>query len=151
LGGLGGGQGSYAEYALVLAAKAVPDEIDDDTAVAVLMQGVTAHYLATDTFSVHSGDSVLDHAAAGGVGHLLTQIVRLRGGHVVGTVSTSEKAAAATAAGVEHVLDYPDFAQQPEISLMGIRAAVTTRFTTCCVAGYCATHPPSMSTMLPVM
>ena len=70
----------------------VPEVVADDVAAAALMQGVTAHYLATDTYRVQPGDTVLVHAAAGGVGQLLTQVVKLRGGRVIGTVSTKEKA-----------------------------------------------------------
>jgi NADPH2:quinone reductase len=110
VGWLRGGQGSYAEFVVVDAAMAVPvpDGIPDDVATAVLMQGVTAHYLATDTYRVQPGDTVLVHAAAGGVGQLLTQVVRLRGGRVIGTVSTPEKAAAARDAGADEVLQYDE-------------------------------------------
>ena len=110
VGWLRGGQGSYAEYVLVDAAMAVPvpEAVADDVAAAVLMQGVTAHYLATDTYRVQPGDAVLVHAAAGGVGQLLTQVVTLRGGRVIGTVSTEEKAEVARAAGADEVLRYED-------------------------------------------
>ncbi len=110
VGWLRGGQGSYAEYVLVDAAMAVPvpDDVRDETAAAVLMQGVTAHYLATDTYQVQPGDTVLVHAAAGGVGQLLTQVVALRGGRVIGTVSTDEKAEIARAAGADDVLRYDE-------------------------------------------
>jgi NADPH2:quinone reductase len=110
VGWLRGGQGSYAEYVVVEAAQAVPvpDGVSDDVATAVLMQGVTAHYLATDTYRVQPGDTVLVHAAAGGVGQLLTQVARLRGGRVIGTVSTPEKAAAAKDAGADEVLRYDE-------------------------------------------
>jgi NADPH2:quinone reductase len=110
VGWLRGGQGSYAEFVVVDAAMAVPvpDAIPDDVATAVLMQGVTAHYLATDTYRVQPGDTVLVHAAAGGVGQLLTQVVRLRGGRVIGTVSTPEKAEAAREAGADEVLRYDE-------------------------------------------
>jgi NADPH:quinone reductase len=110
VGWLRGGQGSYAEYVLVDAAMAVPvpDAVPDEAAAAVLMQGVTAHYLATDTYRVQPGDTVLVHAAAGGVGQLLTQVVRLRGGQVIGTVSTEQKAEIARAAGAEEVLRYEE-------------------------------------------
>ena len=110
VGWLRGGQGSYAEFVLVDAAMAVPvpEAVPDDVAAAVLMQGVTAHYLATDTYRVQPGDPVLVHAAAGGVGQLLTQVVALRGGRVIGTVSTEAKAAAARAAGADEVLRYED-------------------------------------------
>jgi NADPH:quinone reductase len=114
VGWFSGGQGSFADSVVVEAARAVviPDDVVDEVAVAALMQGVTAHYLATDAYAVQPGDTVLVHAAAGGVGQLLTQIVRIRGGKVIGTVSTEEKAAAARAAGAEHVLTYDDFAEQ---------------------------------------
>jgi NADPH2:quinone reductase len=110
VGWLRGGQGSYAEYVLVDAAMAVPvpDGVPDETAAAVLMQGVTAQYLATDTYRVRPGDTVLVHAAAGGVGQLLTQVVKLRGGRVIGTVSTDQKAEIARAAGVDDVLRYEE-------------------------------------------
>ena len=110
VGWLRGGQGSYAEYVLVDAAMAVPipDAVPDDVAAAVLMQGVTAHYLATDTYRVQPGDTVLVHSAAGGVGQLLTQVVTLRGGRVIGTVSTEQKAEVARAAGAEEVLRYEE-------------------------------------------
>ncbi|WP_369134059.1 quinone oxidoreductase [Modestobacter sp. I12A-02662] len=113
VGWFSGGQGSFADSVLVDAARAVvvPDGVEDEVAAAALMQGVTAHYLATDAYPVQSGDTVLVHAAAGGVGQLLTQIVRIRGGRVIGTVSSQEKAAAARAAGAEHVLGYDDFAE----------------------------------------
>jgi len=114
VGWFSGGQGSFADSVVVDAARAVvvPDGVEDEVAVTALMQGVTAHYLATDAYPVQPGDTVLVHAAAGGVGRLLTQIVRIRGGRVIGTVSTEEKAAAARAAGAEHVLSYDDFAEQ---------------------------------------
>src|SRR4051812_674972 len=110
VGWLRGGQGSYAEYVLVDAAMAVPvpEDVADDVAAAVLMQGVTAHYLATDTYRVQPGDTVLVHAAAGGVGQLLTQVVTLRGGRVIGTVSTEQKAEVARAAGADEVLRYEE-------------------------------------------
>jgi NADPH:quinone reductase len=110
VGWLRGGQGSYAEYVLVDAAMAVPipDAVPDEVAAAALMQGVTAHYLATDTYRVQPGDTVLVHSAAGGVGQLLTQVVTLRGGRVIGTVSTEQKAEVARAAGAEEVLRYEE-------------------------------------------
>jgi NADPH:quinone reductase len=114
VGWFSGGQGSFADAAAVAAAKVVPipDEVDDETAAAVLMQGVTAHYLAIDTYPIQPGDPVLVHAAAGGVGQLLTQIAKLRGGRVIGTVSAEAKAQAARAAGADDTLLYDDFAQQ---------------------------------------
>jgi NADPH:quinone reductase len=84
----------------------VPTEV----AAAVLLQGMTAQYLATDTYRVQSGDDVLVHAAAGGVGLLLTQIVKLLGGRVVATTSSDEKAALARGAGADHTIGYDGFA-----------------------------------------
>jgi NADPH2:quinone reductase len=110
VGWLRGGQGSYAEYVLVDAAMAVPlpEAVPDEIAAAVLMQGVTAQYLATDTYPVQPGDTVLVHSAAGGVGQLLTQVVKLRGGRVIGTVSTEQKAEVARASGADEVLRYEE-------------------------------------------
>jgi NADPH2:quinone reductase len=103
-------QGSYAEQVVVDADRAfpVPDGITSDVAAATLLQGMTAHYLVTSTYPVQEGDNVLVHAAAGGVGLLLTQIVKLRGGHVVATTSSEEKAELARAAGADEVIGYDD-------------------------------------------
>lgn len=100
--------GSYAEYALLSADRLVPvpDGLSAETAAATLLQGMTAHYLCHDTHPVREGDTVVVHAAAGGVGMLLTQLVRLRGGTVIGTASTEAKAEAARAAGAVEVVDY---------------------------------------------
>jgi NADPH2:quinone reductase len=125
VGWFSGGQGSFADSVVVGAGKAVPipDGVDDDTAAAALMQGVTAHYLATDAYPVKPGDTVLVHAAAGGVGQLLTQVVRIRGGHVIGTVSTKAKAQAAQEAGAEHVLSYENFAEEARKLTDGVGVA----------------------------
>jgi NADPH2:quinone reductase len=106
--------GSYAEQVLVGADAAVPlpDAIATDVAAAVMLQGSTAHYLATSTYPVQSGDSVLVHAAAGGVGLLLTQIATQRGGRVIATTSTDEKAELARAAGAEETIGYAGFAER---------------------------------------
>lgn len=98
--------GSYADRAVIPAAALVPvpDAIDDRTAAAVMMQGLTASHFATDFYPVQPGDVALVHAAAGGVGLLLTQIIKLRGGHVIGRVSGEEKVASAKAAGADHVI-----------------------------------------------
>lgn len=114
VGWLAGGQGSFADLVAVAVDKAVPlpDDVDDGAALTVLMQGVTAHYLACDAYAVQAADPVLVHAAAGGVGSLLAQIVKLRGGTVLGTASTPEKAEVARALGVDHVLGYDGFAEQ---------------------------------------
>jgi NADPH2:quinone reductase len=101
---------SYAEYVVVPADRTVliPDAIDFNTATAAMLQGMTAHYYATSTYPIQSGDKVLVHAAAGGVGQLLVQMAKLRGGWVVGTVSTEEKAQVAKAAGADEVILYSE-------------------------------------------
>jgi NADPH:quinone reductase len=98
--------GGYAERAVVPAQAAVPvpDAVPDDVAVGAFLQGMTAHFLVTDCAPVGSGDTVLLHAAAGGVGLLLTQLATARGGRVVGTVSTAEKEKLARDAGAAEVL-----------------------------------------------
>ncbi|MGM1065425.1 quinone oxidoreductase family protein, partial [Saccharothrix sp. Mg75] len=104
--------GSYAEQVVVPAAQAVPvpDAVDDDTAGALLLQGLTAHYLVASTYPVQRGDSVLVHAAAGGVGLLLVQLAKARGARVIGTVSTAEKEALARGAGADEVIRYDEVA-----------------------------------------
>jgi len=106
--------GSYADKVLVDEDKAVPvpEGVPTDVAAAALLQGMTAQYLAMDTYRVQSGDDVLVHAAAGGVGLLLTQIVKLLGGRIVATTSTDEKAALAREAGADHVIGYDGFADR---------------------------------------
>lgn len=98
--------GSYAEKVVVPATSLVPlpDAIDDRTAASVMMQGLTASHFATDFYPVQQGDVALVHAAAGGVGLLLTQIIKLRGGQVIGRVSSADKVAVAKEAGADHVI-----------------------------------------------
>ena len=102
--------GAYAEEVVVPAKDlvSVPDDLDLETAAAALLQGLTAHYLAVTTYPIQEGDTALVHAAAGGVGHLLTQIVKLRGGTVIGTVSTEEKAELARGYGADHIIRYTE-------------------------------------------
>jgi NADPH2:quinone reductase len=104
-------QGSYAELVLVGADKAVPvpDDVSSETAAALLLQGMTAHYLASDSYRIQPGDWVLVHAAAGGVGLLLTQIAKLRGGRVIATTSGGEKAELARGAGADEVIGYEGY------------------------------------------
>ena len=99
---------SYAELVKTPADRLVklPDGIDAATGAAVLLQGMTAHYLAISTFPLQPGHTCLVHAAAGGVGLLLTQIAKMRGARVIGTVSTEEKAELARAAGADEVILY---------------------------------------------
>lgn len=98
--------GSYAERIAIPASALVPvpDAIDDRTAASIMMQGLTASHFATDFYPVQPGDTAFVHAAAGGVGLLLTQIIKLRGGRVIGRVSTPDKVAVAMAAGADHVI-----------------------------------------------
>jgi NADPH:quinone reductase len=106
--------GSYAERVAVSAAAVVkvPDGVSAELAAGALLQGMTAHYLCVSTYPVQEGDDVLVHAAAGGVGLLLTQMVRLRGGRVIATTSTDEKAALARGAGADETLGYEGFAER---------------------------------------
>src|SRR5690606_22535946 len=108
-------RGSYAEYAIVPAwiLAPIPDEISFETAAAVMLQGLTAHYLTHSTFPIQPGHKVLVHAAAGGVGLLLVQMAKARGATVFGTVSTQAKAELAKAAGADEVILYTqeDFAE----------------------------------------
>ncbi|HEX4250805.1 MAG TPA: quinone oxidoreductase [Pseudonocardia sp.] len=105
-------QGSYAELVVVPAGRAVhvPDEVSEEQAVGALLQGMTAHFLVTSTYPVARGDAVLVHAAAGGVGLLLTQLATERGAQVIGTVSTAEKEALAKDAGAAEVIRYTEVA-----------------------------------------
>ncbi|WP_253278360.1 quinone oxidoreductase family protein [Variovorax paradoxus] len=98
--------GSYAQKIAIPADSlvSIPDGIDDKTAASVMMQGLTASHFATDFYPVQPGDIAFVHAAAGGLGLLLTQIIKLRGGQVIGRVSSADKEAAARAAGADHVI-----------------------------------------------
>ncbi|MGA7992981.1 MAG: quinone oxidoreductase [Thermoanaerobaculia bacterium] len=101
-------QGSYAERTLVVAARLVrvPDGVTTRQAAAVMLQGMTAHYLATSTRPLSPGDTCLVHAAAGGAGLFLCAVAKRRGARVIGTVSTPEKAALARRAGADEVILY---------------------------------------------
>ena len=109
--------GSYAEYAVVAAVSLVkiPDGLSMEMAAACMLQGMTAHYLAYSTFPLKSGDTTLIHAAAGGVGLLLTQMATRIGARVIATVSTAEKAELARAAGAQEVILYSDQEFEPEV------------------------------------
>jgi NADPH:quinone reductase len=115
--------GAYAEYSLVSAAQLVlvPGNINFDLAAAVMLQGLTAHYLTHSTFPLRKGETVLLHAAAGGVGLLLIQIAKKIGARVIGTVSTEAKAALACNAGADHIIFYArdDFEQEVKRITMG--------------------------------
>ncbi|HEU4763369.1 MAG TPA: quinone oxidoreductase [Gemmatimonadales bacterium] len=105
-----GVQGTYATHALFPADRLVPvpDGMDLSVAAALPLQGITAEYLATTTYPLKPGDTCLIHAAAGGVGLLLTQIAKRRGATVIGTVSTAEKERLAREAGADHVVRYTE-------------------------------------------
>lgn len=109
--------GSYAEYALVPAAGLVkvPAGVTMEQAAAAMLQGMTAHYLVTSTFPLKKGDTALVHAAAGGVGLLLTQMATKIGARVIATVSTKEKAELAREAGASEVILYTEQEFQPEV------------------------------------
>jgi NADPH2:quinone reductase len=100
--------GGYADEAIVAAAQLVPVPagVSARQAAAVLLQGLTAHYLACDTFALKPGDNALVHAAAGGVGLLLVQIAKRRGARVIGTAGSEEKARLAREAGADEVVVY---------------------------------------------
>jgi NADPH2:quinone reductase len=106
--GTASGKGGYAEYAIAPADRTVkvPEGVTLEQVAAVLLQGMTAHYLALSTYPLKSGDSALIHAAAGGVGLLLDQIAKKCGARVIGTVSTEEKAQLARSAGADEVILY---------------------------------------------
>src|SRR5262249_40084384 len=100
--------GAYAEYAVVPADRLVtiPAGVSDQQAAATMLQGMTAHYLAYDSFPLKRGETALVHAAAGGVGLLLVQMAHNLGARVIATVSTEEKAKLARAAGADEIILY---------------------------------------------
>lgn len=108
--------GAYAEYAVVLATRLVPlpAQVTAVQGAAVILQGMTAHYLATSTYPLREGDRCLVHAAAGGTGLLLVQIARRRGASVIGTAGSDQKAELARASGANEVIVYTrdDFAAE---------------------------------------
>lgn len=103
--------GAYAEHAVVPVEKLVPFNVtlvEARVAAAVMLQGMTAHYLTHSTFPIQEGQTALVHAAAGGVGLLLCQMAKMRGATVIGTVSTEEKAQLAREAGADEVILYTE-------------------------------------------
>ena len=113
-----GAGSSYAERVVVPSWRLVkmPEGLDAEAGAAVMLQGMTAHYLCYSTYPLKPGDACLVHAAAGGVGLLLTQMAKALGATVIGTVSTEEKAELARGAGADHVINYAeqDFAAEVE-------------------------------------
>ena len=110
------GSRGYAQYALVDAKRAgkVPDAVNLNIAAALPLQGMTAHYLVHSSYMVRSGDVVLTYAGAGGVGLILTQLLKLKGATVITTASTQEKKDLARAAGADYVVDYDQVAATVE-------------------------------------
>jgi NADPH2:quinone reductase len=115
--------GAYAEYAVVPAERAVrvPEAIDTRQAAAVMLQGMTAHYLTHSTYALQANEVALIHAASGGVGSLLVQLAKLHGAHVIGTTSTEEKARRAGELGADEMILYTelDFEQEVQRITLG--------------------------------
>lgn len=109
-------RGAYAQYHVVSADRLVPipQNVETKTAAAVMLQGMTAHYLACSTYELKKGDRALVHAAAGGTGGLLVQIAKIRGAHVIGTAGSEEKVRMASDLGADDMIDYTkqDFEQE---------------------------------------
>jgi len=108
------GREAYARFAVVpaVAAARIPEGVGDETAAAVALQGLTAHYLVTSVYRVEAGTTMLVHAGAGGVGLLLIQLAKTRGATVFTTVGSPEKRDLAAGAGADAVLDYDGFADR---------------------------------------
>jgi len=104
------GVGTHAEFAIVPAAAAVPvpDGLDPELAAAAMLQGMTAHYLVNSTYPVAVGETVLVHAAAGGVGQLLVQLAKAKGARVIGTVGSAAKVDVARGVGADEVIRYDE-------------------------------------------
>jgi NADPH:quinone reductase len=119
-------QGSYAEYAIVPAWKLVPipTGVDKKQAVAVMVQGMTAHYLTFSTYPLKAGETALVHAAGGGTGQLLVQVAKHCGARVIGTVSTEEKAILAREAGADEIILYTQTDFEAEVKRLTNNAGV---------------------------
>ncbi|MDA0337821.1 MAG: quinone oxidoreductase, partial [bacterium] len=128
--GYAGAIGAYAEMAAVPVDRLVPlpAGVAAAAAAAVLLQGMTAHYLATGSYSLKAGDTALVHAAAGGVGLLLVQIAKMRGAKVIGTVSTPEKEQLAREAGADEVIRYTEADFEVEVQKLTRDAGVDVVF-----------------------
>lgn len=125
-----GAQGSYAEKVAVNVDKAmvVPQDMDLKDAAQALLQGVTAQYLVASVFPVGPGHTALVHAAAGGVGLLLTQMIKARGGTVIATVSTEEKAKLVSSVGADHVIRYDQEDFLPRVTEITVGVGVDVVF-----------------------
>lgn len=122
--------GAYAEYAAVPEDKLVslPDGVSFDQGAAAMLQGCTAHYLCQSTYPVKQGDRCLVHAAAGGVGLILIQMIKMMGGSVIGTVSTEEKAELARQAGADEVVLYSEQDFESEVMRITEGAGVNVAY-----------------------
>ena len=128
--GYAGAIGAYAEAAAVPTDRLVPlpDDVDAEAAAGIMLQGMTAHYLATGSYPLKPGDTALIHAAAGGVGLLLVQIAKMRGARVIGTVSTEEKEQLARGAGADEVIRYTEADFEAEVRRLTENAGVEVVF-----------------------
>jgi NADPH2:quinone reductase len=118
--------GGYAETAAIPAKTLIPipEDINDEDAAALLLQGMTAHYLTRNTYEIKPGDTAVVHSGAGGVGLLLTRYIKSLGGKVIATASTDAKRAIAIAAGADLAIEYKDFAKSVKDFTNGIGANV---------------------------
>jgi len=119
-------QGTYTEYAIAPAWRlvSVPAGVDSNHAAAVMLQGMTAHYLTHSTYPLKEGETALIHAAGGGTGQLLVQIAKMCGARVIGTVSTAEKAALAREAGADEIINYVQSDFETEVKRLTKNAGV---------------------------
>ena len=118
--------GGYAETAAIPAKTLIPipEDVKDEEAVALLLQGMTAHYLTRNTYEIKPGDTAVVHSGAGRVGLLLTRYIKSLGGRVIATASTEEKRAIAIAAGADLAIDYEEFSKPVKDFTNGIGANV---------------------------
>ena len=118
--------GGYAESVAIPAKTLIPipDDIKDEDAVALLLQGMTAHYLTRNTYEIKAGDTAVVHSGAGGVGLLLTRYIKSLGGRVIATASTKEKQESAIAAGADLAIGYSGFSKTVREFTDGIGANV---------------------------
>lgn len=119
-------QGTYADYVIAPAWRliSIPVEVNLQDAAAVILQGMTAHYLAMSTYPLKAGDTTLVHAAGGATGQLLVQIAKRCGARVIGTVSTEKKAARALEAGADEVINYAQSDFEVEVKRLTNNAGV---------------------------
>ena len=122
--------GAYAEYAVVPEERlvALPEGVSFNQGAAAMLQGCTAHYLSHSVYPVKKGDRCLVHAAAGGVGLLLIQMVKMAGGFVIGTCSTAEKAVLAKKAGADEVVIYTEEDFETEVKRITDGAGVNVAY-----------------------